>query len=200
MTPDELSRSVPPGSPYYGYKPSLLGAPWEFWLQPDGLAWRSGRHEGVTPYRDIVSVRLSYRPTTMQTRRFVTAIRAKIGPRLVISSTSWRSLVEQGSQLETYSAFVRDLHARIAASGGAAEFRGGLPALLYWPGLLAFLTISLATSALAVRAVLVGEWAAAALIGGFFGLFMWESGRFFDRNRPGDYRPDALPEKLMPPK
>jgi len=136
----------------------------------------------------------------MQTRRFVTAIRAKGGPRLVISSTSWRSLVEQGSQLETYSAFVRDLHARIAASGGAAEFRGGLPALLYWPGLLAFLAISLATAGLAVRAVLVGEWAAAALIGGFFGLFMWESGRFFDRNRPGDYRPGDLPEKLVPPK
>jgi len=200
MTPDDPEPSAPSGSPYYGYKPSLLGAPWEFWLQPDGLAWRAGRYEGVTPYRDITSVRLSYRPTTMQTRRFITEVRAKVGPRLVISSTSWRSLVEQGSQIDSYSAFVRDLHARIARSGGATEFRAGLRALLYWPGLLAFLAISLATAALAVRAVMVGEWAAAALIGAFFGLFMWESGRFFDRNRPGGYRPDALPEKLVPPK
>ena len=106
---------------------------------PTASAWRVGRLEGETPYRDIASVRLSYRPITMQTRRFVTEIRSKGGPRLMISSTSWRSLVEQGSQLESYSVFVRDLHARIAKSGGAAEFRAGLPALLYWPGLLAFL-------------------------------------------------------------
>ena len=89
----------------------------------------------------------------------------------------------------------------IAKSGGAAEFRAGLPALLYWPGLLAFLAISRSRRlALAVRALLVGEWAAAALIGGFFALFVWQSGGFFDRNRPGDYRPDAVPEKLVPPK
>jgi hypothetical protein len=200
MTPDAPEPNGPPESQYYGYKPSLLGAPWEFWLRPDGLAWQAGRHQGVTPYRDIVSVRLAYRPTTMQTRRFITEIRTRGGPRLVISSTSWRSLVEQGSQLESYSAFVRDLHARIAASGGAAEFRAGLPALLYWPGLTAFLAISLATVGLAMRALVVGEWAAAALIGAFFGLFMWESGRFFHRNRPGEYHPDAVPEKLVPPK
>jgi hypothetical protein len=109
-------------------------------------------------------------------------------------------MVEQGSQLETYSVFVRELHARIAKSGGAAEFSAGLPALLYWPGLAAFLAISVATLGLGVRALLVGEWAAAALIVGFFALFAWQSGSFFDRNRPGEYRPDALPEKLVPPK
>jgi hypothetical protein len=198
MTPDETNPSVPPGSPYYGYKPSLLGAPWEFWLQPDGLGWRAGRYEGVTPYRDITSVRLSYRPTTLQTRRFITEIRAKGGPRLTISSTSARSLVEQSNQIETYSAFVRDLHARIARSGGAAQFRAGFPALLYWPGLVAFLTISLATVALAMRALVAGEWAAVALIGCFLGLFVWQSGGFFDRNRPREYRPDAIPDKLLP--
>lgn len=198
MTPDETGPFASPDTPYYGYKPSLLGAPWEFWLQPHGLGWRAGRYEGVTPYRDITGVRLSYRPTTMQTRRFITEIRAKGGPRLVISSTSSRSLVEQANQIESYSSFVRDLHARIAGSGGAAEFRAGFPPLLYWPGLLAFLTISLATVALMVRALLVGEWAAVALIGGFLGLFLWQSGGFFDRNRPRGYRPDAIPDKLLP--
>lgn len=186
--------------PYYSYKPSLVGAPWEFWLRPKGVAWRVGRQEGETAYRDISSVRLSYRPMTMQTHRFLTEIRSAGGPRLIISSSSWRNMVEQGNQLDSYSVFVRDLHARIAKSGGAAQFRAGVPALLYWPGLLAFLAISLATAGLAVRALLVDEWAAAALIGGFFALFVWQSGTFFDRNRPGDYRPDAVPDKLAPPK
>jgi hypothetical protein len=188
------------GAPYYAYKPSLMGAPWEYWLRPQGLAWRSGRFEGEIPYRDIVSVRLAYRPLTLQTRRFVTMIRSTSGPRLVIASSSWRSMVEHGNQLADYSAFVRALHRRLVETGGAAQFRAGLPALLYWPGFAAFLAIALTTVGLAGRALLVGEWAAALLIGCFIGLFIWQSGGFFDRNLPRTYRPDAPPDKLLPPK
>jgi len=200
MMPSQTGEPAPLEEPHYAHKPSLVGAPWEFWLRPHGLGWRVGRHEGETPYRDIASVRLSYRPMTMQTRRFLTEIRVKGGPRLKVSSSSWRSMVEQGSQLEPYSAFVRDLHARIAQSGAATEFRAGMPALLYWPGLLAFLGISVATAGLLVRAAHLGEWAAAGLIAAFFALFAWQSGNFFHRNRPGEYRPDAVPDKLVPPK
>jgi hypothetical protein len=201
MMPDEINRAEPPQpEPYYAYKPSLMGSPWEFWLKPYGLGWRVGRTEGETPYADITSVRLAYRPITMQTHRFVAEIRSRNGPRLTLSSSSWRSLVEQGSQLEAYSAFVRDLHRRLAEAGSRAEFHTGLPPALYWPGVLAFAAVSLATLGLAVRALVVGEWAAAALIGGFFALFAWQSGGFFDRNRPGHYLPQAPPDKLVPPK
>ena len=47
---------------------------------------------------------------------------------------------------------------------------------------------------------MLGEWTAAALIGAFVALFAWHSGGFFDRNRPRDYRPNALPDKLVPSK
>jgi hypothetical protein len=30
------------------------------------------------------------------------------------------------------------------------------------------------------------------------GLFLWQSGNYFRRNRPGSYRPDALPKLLVP--
>ena len=200
MTGDETNAPVPDDdAPYYAYKPSLMGAPWEFWLRPATLAWRTGRHEGEIPYRDILSVRLTYRPMTMQTRRFVTMIRSASGPRLVIASSSWRSMVEHANQLEAYSAFVRALNERLAKAGSAARFQAGLPAPLYWPGLAAFLVIAVTTAALVVRALVLGEWTAAALIGGFLALFAWHSGGFFDRNRPRDYRPDVPPEKLVPP-
>ena len=52
----------------YAYKPSLLGAPWEFRLTADALEWSIGRHQGRTPYDRIARVRLSFRPVTMQTR------------------------------------------------------------------------------------------------------------------------------------
>src|SRR5438105_15798371 len=79
----------------YSYKPSLMGAAWEFRLRRDALEWRAGRHQGSAPYGRIVRVRLSFRPVTMQTRRFVTEIWPDQGPRLSIASTSWRSMVEQ---------------------------------------------------------------------------------------------------------
>ena len=40
----------------------------------------------------------------------------------------------------------------------------------------------------------VQMWFTAALMA----LFLWQGGNFFRRNRPGRYRPDALPAALMP--
>ena len=51
-----------------------MGAPWEFRLRPDALEWRMGRQEGRILYGRIRRIRLSFRPVTMQTRRFVTEI------------------------------------------------------------------------------------------------------------------------------
>jgi hypothetical protein len=182
----------------YAYKPSLMGAPWEFKLAPDALEWRIGRHQGRTPYTRIGRVRLSFRPVTMQTRRFVTEIWPVDGPRLVIASSSWRSIVEQEGQDHAYGAFVRELHRRIAASGARVTFEAGSPAILYWLGLAVFVIVSLGLAVLTVRALQFGAWAAAAIIGGMLCLFVWQSGNYFRRNRPGSYRPEALPEQLVP--
>lgn len=187
-----------PGDPYYSYKPSLMGAPWEFWLRPDVLEWRVGRHQGRTPYGNIMRVRLSYRPITMQTNRFLTELWSTEGPRLTIASSSWQSMVEQGSQIGAYGAFVRELHARLVAAGARAHFQAGISGFLYWPGLAAFAGVVLATVILVVRALVLLEWPAVALLGGFLALFLWYSGRFFLRNRPRPYRPDAVPVELVP--
>jgi hypothetical protein len=161
----------------------LMGAPWELRLGPEALQWRTGRHEGHIPYGRVTRVRLSFRPVTMQTRRFIAEVWSAGGPRLSIASTSWRSMVEQASQDQAYGAFVRELHRRIAAAGVTPAYDCGSPALLYWPGLAVF------------AGVLVGF---AALVGAFLALFVWQSGTYFWRNRPGHYRPDALPTELVP--
>jgi len=189
--------------PSYSYKPSLMGAAWELRLRPDVLEWRMGRHEGRVPYGRIARVRLSFRPVTMQTRRFVTEIWPTQGPRLSIASTSWRSMVEQATQDQAYGAFIRELHRRIAAAHAQSScelvsFETGPHAILYWPGLAVFVGAALALAALTVRALLVGDPAGAAFVGGFLGLFAWQSGRYFRRNWPRRYRPDALPPELVP--
>jgi hypothetical protein len=49
-----------------------------------------------------------------------------------------------------------------------------------------------------MRALQSGALAGAAFIAAFLGLFLWHGGNFLRRNRPGLYRPDALPEMLLP--
>jgi hypothetical protein len=187
-----------PAGPVYVYKPSLMGAMWGFEIKPAGLAWEFGRHSGVVPYERIERVRLSFRPMTMQSYRFVTEVWAPEAPKLTIVSATWRSMVEQGRQDDEYNAFVRELHRRIAAANGRARFDAGMNPVLFWFGIAIFVCAALGLAALAVRAMQVGEWAGAGLVGGFFALFAWQIGTFLRRNRPLGYRPDALPAEVMP--
>ena len=193
-----LNEQASGADPVYVHKPSLMGAAWQFCLRSDALEWQTGRYSGRIPYAGITRVRLSFRPASMQMRRFVTEIWWTGGRRLSILSTSWRSLVEQYPQDRAYGAFIRELNRRIAAVGGPAAFVTGVPAFLYWPGLALFAGVALAIAALAVRALKIGDYAGVALLGGFFALFVWQSGIYFKRNRPGRYRPDAIPNDLVP--
>ncbi|HZN29593.1 MAG TPA: hypothetical protein VFB88_09530 [Xanthobacteraceae bacterium] len=167
-------------------------------MAPDAIEWQIGRYQGRTAYARIARVRLSFRPVTMQARRFVTEIWPVDGPRLSIASSSWKSILEQEGRDQAYGAFIRELHRRILASGARATFEAGSPAILYWLGLAVFVIVSLGLAALTVRALQSGAWSAAAIIGGMLCLFVWQSGNYFRRNRPGSYRPQALPEHLVP--
>lgn len=182
----------------YSFKASALGAPWEFHLKEDGLHWHFGRHNGLIRYDQIQRVRLSFRPLTMQSYRFQTEIWSERMPRLQISSTSWQGIVEQKRQDDAYTAFVTELHRRLAAAGSKARFTSGIPPLNYWGGLVIFAAVALGLTALTVRALHLGDWAAAAFIGGVLALLLWQLGAFFRRNRPGSYRPDNLPEAVLP--
>ena len=198
MAEDDVTDPTASDDPVYVYKPSLLGAPWEFRLRPDALEWQVGRIRGRAPYGRIVRVRLSYRPASMQSRRFLMEVWPADGPRLSIVSSSWRSLVELTPQDQAYGAFVRELNHRIAHAGANASFETGSPAVLYWPGLAIVASAATILAALAMQALLIMNWSAAALIGGFCGLFAWQGGTFFWRNRPRRYRPDAVPPDLVP--
>ncbi len=181
----------------YSYKSSLVSAPFEFRLTSDALVWGKGGVRGHTPYREIRRVRLSFRPLTMQNHRFVAEIWSD-GPKLTIASTSWKSMVEHERLDAPYRAFVTELCRRIGAAGGQTLFQKGSPATLYWVGLIVFVGASLALAGLIVRALQVEAWGGTAFIAAFLGLFLWQAGTFFRRNRPGMFRPDAIPESVLP--
>jgi hypothetical protein len=182
----------------YAYKPSLLGAPFEFRLSPTAVEWSRGRYTDRVPYDRIRRLRLSYRPVTMQSHRFVAEIWPVAGPKIEICSTSWRSVVEQERHDAAYSAFIAELHRRIAAVGATVSFEAGSPVVLYWIGVAVFAGASLALAGLTARALQIGATGGAAIVGGFLALFLWQVGTFFRRNRPATYRPDNLPPEVLP--
>lgn len=182
----------------YSYRPSLLGAPWEFRLGAHGLDWSAGRKSGHVPFGAVRRVRLSFRPGNVQLYRFVTEVWGEGGPKLILASTSWKSMVEHERLDRSYAAFVTELHRRLLQAKPAARYEQGSSPLRYWPGVGVFLAVSLGLAALVARALQAHAIGASILIVAFLALFLWQGGDYFRRNRPRLYRPDALPAELMP--
>lgn len=197
-TSEGRNAEAAPKGVSYTYRPSLMGAPWEFEVGPDTLNWQVGRRAGHVRYEDIKRIRMAYRPVTMVSHRFLTEIWSDGAPKLPISSTSWKSMIEQERQDAPYRAFLLALHEKLAEKGGKALLETGSPAILYWPGLAIFVALALGMAGLTVRGLQTGAYGGAAFVGGFFLLFMWQVGSFFRRNRPARYSANALRPEVLP--
>jgi hypothetical protein len=201
--PKPLQNPVTPaadGAPgiRYAYKASLIGAAHLFELTDEGLSWRIAGRSGVWPYADISAIRLSYRPVSMQSRRFRADIGHSDGARIAILSTSWQSAALMAPQDRDYRVFIRALHARMAQAGSQASLAGGLGPRVYAAAISLLVLVVIAISGLLVRAIATGEFAGALFLVGFAALFAWQVGGFVGRNRPLAYTFDHLPSALLP--
>jgi hypothetical protein len=186
------------GPHVYAFKPSLFRGEHEFRLTPTELEYTAGSRSGRLFLRDIRRIRISYRPTSVQSSRFLTEIWPIGAAKLQIASTSRRSMLEGSRHDREYAAFVRDLAARVAAANPEAELEAGTLPIVYWTGLAVFVLLALAIATLAIRALQVEQWAGAAVVGGFLALFLWQIGTFFQRNRPRHFRGDSVPADILP--
>jgi hypothetical protein len=182
----------------YAFKASLIGAAHQFELTGDGLSWRIAGKSGVWPYAGISAIRLSYRPVSMQSRRFRADIGNADGGRIAIVSTSWQSAALMAPQDHDYRAFLTQLHARMAVAGSTAALIGGLTPRIYAAAVILLTLVAIAMSGLFMRAVVTGEFAGALFLVGFAILFAWQVGGFIRRNRPRAYTFDDLPAALLP--
>jgi len=182
----------------YAYKASLIGSAHQFELTEQGLSWRIGRRAGLWDYADIAAVRLSFRPVSMQARRFRADIGKAGGGRLAIFSTSWQTAALMAPQDRDYRAFMVGLHARMAKAGSQAVLSGGLHPRLYAAAIVCVALLAVAMAGLMLRSLLTGEWAGALFLVGFALLFTWQVGGFITRNRPLVYTFDDLPKSLLP--
>jgi hypothetical protein len=189
---------MPPPGVGYIFRASLIGSAHRFALEDDGISWHVGRRTGRWRYDDIAALRMSYRPMSMQPHRFRTEISHRDGGRIIVLSTTWRTLALMDAQDRDYRTFIIELHRRLAEHGARAMLIGGLNPVLYFAGASVLTLLSLAMAALLVRAMVTGEWIGALFLVGLSALFGWQIGRFMRRNRPRAYTLDALPRELLP--
>ena len=182
----------------YAYKASLIGAAHRFELTDQGLTWRIGGKTGIWPYAAITRVRLSFRPVSMQARRFRADIESTGLGRIVLLSTSWQTSALMAPQDRDYRAFIVELHRRMQAAGSHAEMTGGLGPRIYFAAVALLALVAIAMTGLLLRAIFIGEFAGIVFLLGFAALFAWQVGGFVRRNRPQSYSFDRLPEALLP--
>jgi hypothetical protein len=186
------------GAVRYAYKASLIGAAHQFELTGEGLNWRIAGKSGVWPYAAIAAIRLSYRPVSMQSRRFRADIDGADRGRIALLSTSWQTSVLMAPQDRDYHAFIVELHRRMAEAGSNAALTGGLKPRIYAAAVVLLTLVAIAMAGLFLRAVMTGEFAGILFLAGFAALFAWQVGGFVTRNRPRTYTFDRLPRALLP--
>ncbi len=182
----------------YAYKASLVGSAHRFDLTDEGLAWQAGGRSGLWSYADIAAVRLSYRPISMQSRRFRADIEHCGGGRIAVLSTTWQTVTLMAPQDRDFRAFIVDLHRRMAEAGSTAVLSGGITRGAYAAAAALLVLVAVALAALLVRALATGAWSGALFLAGFAALFSWQIGGFIRRNRPRRYAFGALPKALLP--
>jgi hypothetical protein len=182
----------------YAYKASLIGAAHQFELTDDGIAWSLAGRSGLWRYSDMSAIRLSYRPVSMQARRFRADLQHKTGGRIILLSTSWQTAALMAPQDQAYRRFIVTMHERMAQAGSRASLSGGLGPGVYGVAVTLVTLLGLAMAGLLIRSVATGQFGGALFVVGFAALFVWQVGGFIRRNRPMIYGFDHLPEALLP--
>lgn len=194
---DSEGQATSPGTSY-AYKASLIGSAHRFDLTDEGLSWHVGGRSGLWRYGEISAVRLSYRPVSMQQRRFRADLSHAGGGRLVILSTSWQTATLMAAQDLGFRDFIVELHRRMERAGSRAVLTAGLGRVAYVAGLGLMAVLAVAMTSLLVRAAATGEVMGGLFIIGFAALFAWQVGGFIRRNRPQSYTFDRLPGSVLP--
>lgn len=182
----------------YAFHPRLGGAGVTLTLEGDILHWTAGPRAGALPLSHVAEVNLLFSPAKFAAASFEARIRARSGEKVLIGSASRTSLTAVSDQGPAYAAFVRALHARLAEAGRDVSYRAGYAPWRWWLMTALAVIAVLGLVAVVMATLLTGAWLVAAVLLVLL-LFMGEPmANQLVRNRPGSYRPDALPSRLMP--
>jgi hypothetical protein len=180
------------------FKPRLMGPAHEFALSKDALDWAIGPRSGRVSYPMIKHIRLGYKPTSMASSRFIAEIWPLNAQKLFMYSVSARSLIDMADQGNDYERFLRELHRRVEASKANCVYEAGFPAWRWWPSVIVAAATFFLIAYIAFQGFVAGHHALTGVIILIGGWFLWQIWNIVMRNRPRSYRPDAIPEDVLP--
>ena len=182
----------------YAHRPKPFGFEVSYRLDPDALFVDTGRKQENIPYAAIASARLAYAPTNFTTKGYRLTLGLKDGRTLKVGNLSWKTFFEFDRQDGRYTPFVRALLKRAAAANPRLACRVGTPPFLWGLSAAAGALIVAGLIAMGVLAIQRNGLTAAALLVLFVAPLGWQVHAMVTRNWPGDFRPDAPPERVLP--
>lgn len=161
------------------------------WMTADGEA------DLAIPLSGIHEVRLAYEPTRFQSNRFRCYIEGTSGRRATLQNEHFAGFASFDDRTDTYLDLVRALIPRTARANPSCAFKTGTSPLNWWMQ-AAFLAVCSAILALALVFLyaVIGWLVIVKLI--LLAFLVPMAVRWFRKNRPGTFTPDAIPSGLLP--
>lgn len=167
-------------------------------LHSDGLASQCGERSRLYAYSDIQSVRLKFDPTRVQTNRYWMDIEFLNAPKLRVTNNSYVGFADFKDQSEKYRGFVNDLHHVLANKNAGVRYFAGSHFFSYLLSLLCtFFVIGILIFA-NIYLLLTGMFIVVFIKLILIVVYLPTLFRYLKANRARQYKPDAIPELLLP--
>lgn len=205
----------------YEQRPKPYSHALELRLDRAALRGERGKSNQSFPLAAIEKITLTYTPRNVARHTFRCDVQAKDGRSVRFENISWRSLIEAERLNAGYNQVVRALIDRASRANPKLILQGGITPFRYW----FMLIVGVALTGALIGTVIYALGADAALpnleksipientIFRIFGrwsnlLALFSSGlaayialwlrEYLTRNRPRTFRPEAIPDALMP--
>jgi hypothetical protein len=193
---DDADKSAPL---VYQHRARPYSSEARFELKDDHVAIEQGRRSGNFHYRDVVLIRLLYKPRNTTNEGYQAKLYRRDNKTAALTNLSWKSLVDLDRQDGAYVRFLSALIDRTVRANPAVVLEAGMPRWLHAVTAVAGGGAVLALVVVTIQAVRAGSLPAAALTGALGAYFVWWSYRYLGRNRPRRFTADAIPADVLPP-
>lgn len=183
----------------FAHRPRPFGHEVSYRLDPDGLFVDSGRKQTTIPYSAIEQVRLAYQPTNVGLQGFRARLRVRDGRSLTLGNLSWKSWVDVDRRDAAYRRFMKELLRRAGSANPQLVCISGQPVVMWGAVAVTGVLTCIALAAATILAAMRGSWPVALLSGLVLAGFAWQARLMVERNKPGVFTPDRLPQAVLPP-
>ncbi len=180
----------------YSYRKSLFSKQQTFSLEENALSIEQEAVVTAVPYKDIDSIRLMYMPDRMRPHNFLCTITSG-DKKFSFLSNSYISLANFKEDKEGYRSFVSALIKKVQKANPSVLLLSGRPKHMYWISIVAILFTLCGLAALAYY--IGNQFSASSWIKYLLILLLMPMAlSYIQRNKPGTFTPDDIPEKLLP--